>query len=107
MKLKSRLGMTLEEMTECLNRGEMQIHNFPQGCIVTEVKQLAEERILNVVWLSGEKLDDWKGLAQKTLSEFARKHGCVAIEAACRPGLAASLKQLGYRTIKRLVRVEV
>lgn len=99
--------MTFDEINECLKSGEMQLHQFPQGFIVTEIKQLAEERVLNVVWLSGRNFPEWMDGAQKMIKNFARAHKCVAIEAACRPGLAASLKQLGYRTIKRLVRAEV
>jgi len=107
VKIKSRLGMTFDEMAECLRRGEMQMHRFSDGVIVTEIKQLPEERILNVVWLAGINLDGWKSAAHEALKAFAKEHGCRAIEAACRPGLALSLEQLGYRTIKRLVRAEV
>lgn len=106
MKLKNRLDISYEEMTQALEKGEMQIHKFPLGFIVTEIKQ-ADERLLHVVWLGGEEFDSWKEEAWEVLSQFAKKHGCKAISAHCRPGLAEALKPLGFRTIKITVRAQV
>lgn len=107
MKLKNRLDITFEEMTSKLERGEMQMHKFPLGFIVTQIVEIHRERILHVVLLSGEKLARWKDEALSCLKDFGRQYQCSAIEAHCRPGLAKMLKPLGFRTIKKIMRTEL
>ena len=107
MKLKSRMDLSFNDLTERLRRGEMQIHKFPLGFIVTEIKQLPDERILHVVWLGGEKFSEWIDEAFESLTEFCRLHSCRAIEAHCRPGLALMLRRKGFRTLKITTRVEL
>jgi hypothetical protein len=107
VKLKNRFELSFEEVTEYLKDGRMQIHKFPLGFILTEIKELPGERVLHVAWLAGERFEEWKQEAWGVLRKFSEEHGCVAIEAHCRPGLAESLKSLGFRTIKRTVRVDL
>lgn len=83
----------------------MQIHKFPLGFVITEIKQ-TDERILHVVWLGGERFHEWKDEVVEYLKKFGREHGCSAIEAHCRPGLAEMLKPT-FRTIKRTVRADI
>lgn len=84
----------------------MQIHKFPQGFIITQIADRAGERVLHVVWLAGEKFSEWKGEALDALKRFGAEHGCKAIEADCRPGLALALRPK-FRTIKISVRTEI
>jgi len=107
MKLKSRLGLSFQDITDSLRRGEMQIHKFPLGFIVTEIKQLPDERVLHVVWLGGEKFNEWIDEAYEVLTEFCRLHSCKAIEAHCRPGLALMLRSKGFKTLKITTRLEL
>lgn len=106
-KLKTRVSLDLGEITERLRDGRFQIHKFLHGFIITEIKDLKTERILHVFWLGGSRFDEWMEEAFATLRTFAKKHDCKAIEARCRPGLAMKLRELGFREIKREVRVEI
>ena len=107
MKLKSRMDLSFNDITDRLRKGEMQIHKFPLGFIVTEIKQLPGERVLHVVWLGGERFSEWMDEAFESLKEFCRLHSCKAIEAHCRPGLAVVLRKIGFRTLKITTRVEL
>jgi len=106
-KLKSRIEIPFDEITERLKDGRFQLHKIGYGIIITEIKDWAGERILCVFWLGGKEFDFWKDRAFVQLVKFGREHGCKAIEARCRPGLAAKLRPLGFRTIKTEVRVEI
>jgi len=107
MRLKNRLGLSYNEITDGLRKGEMQLHKFPLGCIITEIKQLPDERILHVVWLEGNKFNEWMDEAFDRLKEFCRLHSCTAIEAHCRPGLASLIRSRGFRTLKITTRVDL
>ena len=94
---------------EKVKKGEMQIHRFPLGEIVTEIVEmkLPEERILVVLLLAGERMDEWKEEATEYLRAFARKHDCKAIEAISRFGLEKKLKALGWKKTRILLRNEL
>ncbi len=84
----------------------MQIHKFHLGFVITQIEEIDGERVLHVVWLAGEKFRDWKAEAFQRLEKFGREHGCKAIEADCRPGLASLLRP-EFRTIKKSVRADI
>jgi hypothetical protein len=106
LRPKNRIDLSFEEITGYLNRGLMQIHKFPLGFVITEIKQLQNERIVHVVWLGGERFSEWQATVVAHLKKFGKEHGCVAIEAHCRPGLAKLLKPT-FRTIKTTVRADI
>ena len=103
-KLKNRIDLSHEEVTRRLESGQMQIHKFPLGFIITEIK---DGGVLHVFWLGGERLSEWVGEAFDRLREFGIQHGCSAIEAHCRPGLARMLKAQGFRTKKITIRANL
>lgn len=84
----------------------MQIHKFPHGFIITQVVDRSGERVLHVVWLAGERFLEWKAEALKAITDFGVEHGCKAIEADCRPGLARALRP-EFRTTKISVRTDI
>lgn len=106
-RLKNRHSLSFEEVTHCLENGLMQIHKFEHGFILTEIKQLPEERILHVYWLGGERFGEWVEEAFEVIKKFGKDHGCGAIEANCRPGLAKMLRAQKFKTIKINVRAEI
>jgi hypothetical protein len=85
----------------------MQAHVFPKGAVLTQIDDYPEERILQVVLMIGKDLDKWEVSVLERLRAFGREHGCKAIEADCRPGLARFLKQYGFRTTKIRMRTYV
>ena len=98
---------SFEEVDSKLRSGEWQIHKFPKGFILTEIKQYPDERVLLVHVIRGEDLDNWKSEAMKSLSRFGEEHGCKAIEAQVRLGLIKKLKPLGFKTTRAEVRAEI
>lgn len=95
---------SLAELTERLARGELQLHRFPLGFLITEIKEVPGERVLLVQLISGERLDEWKDEAHRVLCDFARANGCTAIEATCRLGLEQKLKPLGWKKTRVVLR---
>jgi len=88
---------SIEETEAKLKSGDWQIHKFPLGFIITEIKQYLypKERVLLIWVLSGRKFDEWKEEAFSRLRAFGAEHGCSAIETQCRLGLVKKLKPLG------------
>jgi len=85
----------------------MQILKYRLGFVITEIKQLPEERVLHVVWLGGKDFKEWVDQANTDLHALALKHGCAAIEAHCRLGLARLLRPKGYKAQKITIRAEI
>jgi hypothetical protein len=95
------------EITAKIERGEYQKHAFPKGFVITQVMQYEREKVLEVVLLVGERWEEWKSGCVAHLRMYAKEHGCTAIEALSRCGLRVSLKDLGFKTKKVLLRLEV
>lgn len=87
-----------------MRSGAYQYHEFPLGFVLTEVTQYAAERVLSVVLLWGDRLDEWKDDAVTRLEAFGRAQGCVAIEALARLGLE---RALGWKRTRVLLRKEI
>ena len=85
----------------------MQAHVFPRGAVITQIDNYPEERVLHVVLLVGKDLEQWETSVLDRLKSFAIAHGCGAIEANCRPGLARFLKKHGFRRTKIIMRVDL
>lgn len=97
----------LPEVEAKLRSGDYQCLSFPLGFVITEIKEYDFGRILRVHLLGGERFDEWKAELVGELVKFARGHGCSAIEATCRLGLEESLKPLGFRRSRVVLRREV
>lgn len=93
------------ELAAKVQAGEYQCHTFRLGVAITEVRKYDFEQVLIVHLLAGERFESWKEECVQRLRDFAIAHGCVAIEALCRPGLAKMLKGIGWRTRNVQVRL--
>lgn len=87
--------------------GDFQLHEFPKGFAVTEIRQFTTERTLFVLWLRGHDFDEWKAALVEKLNALAKQYECAGIEAACRFGLEKSLSDLGFRRSQIIIRKEV
>ena len=96
-----------EEVDRKLRSGEWQIHKFPKGFILTEIKQYPKERVLLVHVLVGSGFDEWIDEAWERLKAFGREHGCGAVEAMVRLGLIKKLKPLGFKTTRAELRAKI
>lgn len=104
-----RLGGSLADYRAAVAAGRAQLHAFPEGFAITEVRDYTHptERVLNVLLLGGKNFDAWRDAAHERLKSFARVNGCQAIEFACRLGLAKKVANLGYRKRRILMRYEM
>lgn len=104
---KFRLGHSWDEIKEKLEKGELQIHQYPLGFVITEIKQFPEEKVCAVQFLGGKDFDSWKAQADQDLEKFARANGCVALEAGCRLGVWKKLKPLNWKLWHVWIRKEL
>ena len=98
---------SLVELEAKIEAGDYQLHAFEFGIVITEIRKYDGEQVLVAHLLSGERFEDWKEECVERLREFAAKHECCAIEALCRPGLARTLKRIGWRTRNVQVRLNL
>lgn len=97
----------LQEVEDKVKAGEWQLHPFPLGTCITEIRKYDSEKVVTVHLLAGERFDEWKDGCVQHLRDFAKEHECGAIEALCRPGLAKTLKAMGWRTRNVEVRLNL
>ena len=106
-RLKTRHERSEGEVTALLVSGGMQILKFEHGFILTEIRQFEDEKVLHVYWLGGVRFAEWAAEAVAALRELGARHGCAAIEAHCRPGLARMLKAHAFKTQKITIRAAI
>ena len=104
---KFRLGTTEQELKEKVEKGEWQLHKYPLGFVLTEIRQYPEEKICIVHFLGGEQFDSWKTQVDDDLEKFAKAQGCKALEAGCRLGLERKMKSLGWKRWHVVIRKEL
>lgn len=100
--------LPLDEFTEKLRVGMYQEHKFGEDLAVyTQISDYDYEKVLDVVLLIGEGFPEKKEEVVEYLADFARTHGCKAIEAISRKGLEPLLKPLGWKRTRILLRKEI
>lgn len=67
------------------------------GAITTEISVYPHRKHLRVITLAGTEFSEWKPLADATLVDFAKAHGCDALECYTRSGFVKKLEPLGYK----------
>lgn len=107
--MKLRMLGTPEDYKRLLDDGKAQCFKFDSGVVITSVIDYEHppERVLNVMLLGGERLEQWKDDVDKRLCGFARENDCNAIEFICRRGIERAFKPYGYRTHRSLMRKEL
>jgi hypothetical protein len=96
--------LPFEEIDRKVKAGEYQAHHFDDLLVLTQVMQYEKEKILEVVLLLGEGFLEKKSEVVAHLVSFAKENGCQAVEALSRKGLGPTLKSLGFRTTRVLLR---
>lgn len=106
-KLKAALDrarLDFAETVEKLRTGELQFHDDPDACAITHIGVSGVFRTLYVVAMAGD-LAAVPALG-KRLEDFAREHGCQAIETDGRTGFQKLYEALGYGDGYRIVSVK-
>jgi hypothetical protein len=99
--------LPLKEIERKVMAGEYQFHNFGTCFVWTQIMVYDTEKVLEVVLLLGDGFLEKKEEVVEHLESFGKEHGCKAIEALSRKGLAPTLKPLGWRPKKILLRKEI
>lgn len=87
--------------------GEYQFHDFSTFWVWTQISDCGREKVLEVVLLLGDGFVERKEEVVEHLVRFGKEHGCAAVEALARRGLEPTLRPLGWRKTKALLRKEI
>jgi len=99
--------LPFEEIDKKVRSGEYQYHNFGTCHVFTQITDYSYEKVLEVVLLLGEGFLEKKEEVVAHLVSFAKQHGCKAVEALSRLGLHPTLRPLGFKQKKILLRKDV
>ena len=103
-------GYTLESVLTELQLAQMQlwvVGDF-QGVVVTQIKVLPTQKVLWVMFLAGEHMDDWLADWIQVQEEYARFNGCAAVEFSGRKGWnKIAQKHKGYKPMWTIFRREL
>jgi hypothetical protein len=88
--------------------GRMQMWAYHDGGLIAigiiSVIDYPKHKTVFIELLAGEKLDEWLGIVEPLLQEYASQIGATTIEASCRPGLVKKLTK--WRPIATLMRLD-
>lgn len=87
--------------------GEYQFHNFRTCWVWTQITDYGHEKVLEVVLLLGDGFLEQKDEVVAHLVRYGKERGCSAVEALARRGLEPTLKPLGWKKTKALLRKEI
>jgi hypothetical protein len=99
--------LPMKEIDRKVMAGEYQFHNFGTCFVWTQVMVYDTEKVLEVVLLLGDGFLEKKEEVVEHLERFGKEHGCKAIEALSRKGLMPTLKPLGWKPKKILLRRDI
>lgn len=99
--------LPFEEIDRKVRSGEYQFHPFGPCFVITQITDYGNEKVLDVVLLFGDDFLSRKEEVVEHLVKFGREHGCKAVEALSRMGLAPTLKPLGFHKKKILLRKDI
>jgi hypothetical protein len=99
--------LPFEEIDRKVKAGEYQYHDFQTFGVLTQVVQYEKEKVLEVVLLLGDGFLEKKSEVVAHLVSFGKEHGCKAVEALSRKGLEPTLKPLGFKPKKILLRRDI
>jgi hypothetical protein len=95
------------EIDKKVREGLYQFHEFGTCFVITQIMEYDNETVLEVVLLYGEGFPERKAEVVEGLKKFGKEQECRAIEALSRLGLEPTLKPLGFRRKKILLRKEI
>lgn len=99
--------LPFEEIEKKIKEGDYQYHPFDTCFVITQITDYGTEKVLEVVLLLGEDFISKKSEVVDRLVRFGKEHGCKAVETICRLGLEPTLKTLGWKKKRILLRREI
>lgn len=70
-----------------------------KGISVTRAIEYPRKKCLEVIFISGEDLCEWRAPMLEVLQHWAHDSGCACIESSGRPGFSRVFKDDGYRLL--------
>jgi len=68
------------------------------GALVTYVEHYPLLKMLNYLWIGGDRLDDWNTQMLETLDKFAKENDCSGAEVCGRYGWKKYMEKFGWQT---------
>lgn len=92
--------MTLADVAENIVNDRAQLwvviqNNIPRAMSVTEIVTFPRKKVCRIVLLGGVSFEEWKHILVD-LENWALMHGCIELDAYCRPGMARKAKTMGF-----------
>lgn len=102
-------GHTVEDVLTKLQWQDQQLWNVNdwQAIAVTQISILPQHKVLSVVYVSGDDVDEWLPDLVSTLREFAQSTGCKYVEFYGRDGWRKKAKPLGFDNAFSVMRLDV
>lgn len=80
------------------------LNNGVKACCITQIENRSSGRVCVVYYAAGGYMNEWKHF-DEGLGNWAKSHGCVALEALGRPGWERVLK--GWNKVAIVMRKEL
>jgi len=95
----------------CMNE-QMQLWMMAKGSRIvgagtTQIIIYPGLKACRVITLAGNNFDEWMGLCYVYMKEWAKAHGCTAMEAYVRKGFVPKLAELGFKHRYSVVHIEL
>lgn len=97
--MSDSLGETADDLYIDLLKDKAQLWTVDGGAAVSRVLQ-AKKKVLHIVALGGEGMNDWIDALMQEWRSFADTHGCELIMAVGRPGWKKVFPRLGFEVKK-------
>lgn len=100
---KSLQEMNINDIYDKLTEADMQLwivfneEKEIHSVITTEIATYPRKTTCRIVTCGGSELDNWSGELLDIIEEWAKEHGCVAMETCCRKGFIKKLNKYGYK----------
>ncbi|MET0063209.1 MAG: hypothetical protein ABW176_13035 [Candidatus Thiodiazotropha endolucinida] len=103
---------SFEKVFKSLKEETMQLMLVLEGTAIkataiTEFENDGEDRILRVVTLQGDGMEDWLNLFISNIEQYAKRENCSHIELVGRKGWQKIFKQNGFQTEAVIIRRSV
>lgn len=101
--MEGSLGESSDDLYRACLEDRAQLWTLPKAAAVSRVIQ-ARKKVLHIVALGGEGVDEWIGEFVSEWKDFARKNGCVSLLAIGRPGWKRVFPRIGF-SVKKITGV--
>jgi len=91
-------GHTVDDVLDKLQWRQMQLWNVAnwRAIAITQVTILPQHKVLSIIYLSGDGIDDWLTNLVETLKNYAEQSDCKYMELYGRDGWRKKAKLLGF-----------